>query len=762
MKDQRSAFGVVPKQLFILTLLITFGLSTMVSAINMYWAGANGANWNDINNWSSTAYTFTAVSSLPTSADVVRISENSVTIPSGFDAIASYIVVNTNDETKPAQIIVQQGGSLTSAFNNTASGACLYLRGGAIINNGTITLNVTNTPSGYAMTFENSTVAGVKTASSYSGSGTLKINAAGQTNGGALKFSQTVANPVFTVSTNNNYQFNLAPGRWPFTIQSGSNVSINGTGTVDLGTPTTPSASGLFNFTADNSALTVESGVTLHSRCNGTFGSENGIINLGKFSNIKLTNKGNINIQTNGANGIYCGSATTAPNLILNSGTLTVDGGTAVVFGGSGSAGIENTGIFSAVNVPSGSYSASVYAGGAGPYVIKNTAPGILNLAAGSGISPEIKEDFPSAAENYIDPQTPVNTLPFLVDNLLPESSKSHNWEVYFTDEFNDTKIDVTKWSVENKVYNRNIIKVTADENQVEVKDGNLNICYRKSPTDPLMYYAGRVNTQNKFATTYGYFECRMKIVKPEGYQIAFWMMPAGDGMKSTTPADGTANDGAEIDIIEACKLSNTYSSGMHYDGYGDDHKGAGRQISAPGLHTTEYHYFGLEWSPTFIKYYYDGKVGNTLTDPKLIVRVDEYILLTGMAWAETGWVEMDVRDNTLLNNGGTARAYIDHVRVFKNKTLSTAVSDLEQKKDIAEVYADNLEIVVRFNEQLAGTARIELYSANGMLVQEHRDLDLSTAQHSVRLKPGFQKTSSIYLVKVTVDEATECHKMIF
>jgi hypothetical protein len=746
------------KSLFILLFL---GLFFKTSAATFYWAGANGANWNDVNNWSSTASPVTAVTSLPTSADVVRVSENSVTIPTGFDAIANYIVVNTNNEAKPAQIIVQQGGSLTSAANNTGSGACLYLRGGAIINEGTITLNVTNTPSGYGMTFENSTVTGVNTASSYSGNGILKINATGQTNGGALKFIQTIASPVFTVNNTNNYLLNIASGRWPFTILSGSKVIINGTGTVDFGTETTPSVYGLFNIAGDNCALTVESGVTLNSKSNGAFVSENGIINIGKFSNIKFTNKGVISIRTNGGNGIFCSSATTAPNTILNSGTLNVDGGSAVIFGGSGLASVTNTGTFSAINVPSNAYSASVYAGSAGPYIIKNTAPGILNLASGLGISPEIKDDFPSATENIIDSQTPVGTKPFLLDNLLPANSQTPNWDVVFSDEFNDTKIDVTKWSVENKIYDRNIIKVTADENQVEEKDGNLNICYRKSPTDPLMYYAGRINSKDKYATTYGYFECRMKIVKPEGYQIAFWMMPVGNGMSSSTPADGTAHDGAEIDIIEACKLTETYSSGMHYDGYGDDHKGAGRHITAPGLHTQEYHYFGLEWSPDFIKYYYDGKVGNTLTDPKVIVKVDEYILLTGMHWAETGWVQVDVRNNALLNNGGTARAYIDHIRVFKNRTINTAVPDLKQKKDFADVFTDNQEIIVQFNEQSANFARIDIYNANGMLIKQYNKIDINSEQREVRLKTDTQLASTMYFVKASIEGKSVCKKVI-
>jgi len=199
----------------------------------------------------------------------------------------------------------------------------------------------------------------------------------------------------------------------------------------------------------------------------------------------------------------------------------------------------------------------------------------------------------------------------------------------------------------------------------------------------------------------------------------------------------------------------------MHYDGYGDDHKGAGRSITAPGLHNNEYHYFGLEWSPTFIKYYYDGKVGNTLTDPKVMVKVDEYILLTGMHWAETGWVQVDVRNNALLNNGGTARAYIDHIRVFKNKTINTSIPDLTQKNDIADVFADNKEIIVQFNEQSANFARIDIYNANGMLIKQYNKIDLNSEQREVRLKSDTHIASTMYFVKVSVDGESICKKVI-
>ena len=31
--------------------------------------------------------------------------------------------------------------------------------------------------------------------------------------------------------------------------------------------------------------------------------------------------------------------------------------------------------------------------------------------------------------------------------------------------------------------------------------------------------------------------------------------------------------------------------------------------MKAPGIHEKEYHIYGFEWSPTFLKFYLDGKL---------------------------------------------------------------------------------------------------------------------------------------------------------
>jgi beta-glucanase (GH16 family) len=225
------------------------------------------------------------------------------------------------------------------------------------------------------------------------------------------------------------------------------------------------------------------------------------------------------------------------------------------------------------------------------------------------------------------------------------------------------------KWTIENSIKKRIDVTLYADTNQVEEKNGNMYVYYRKSPISDTAYNAGRFNSKGKYAPTYGFLECRMHIVKPNGHQMAFWMMPEGNGMKAPQGVDGTANDGAEIDIAEGNK-ADAYSLGLHWDGYAKPaHKSNGAQVKTPGIHDQEYHVYGFEWTPTYLKFYYDGKVVREMTDPKLIPHVAHFIYFSGSCFGENNWLDGDIRKNDFIQKGGIDKSYIDYIRVFNNIT---------------------------------------------------------------------------------------------
>jgi beta-glucanase (GH16 family) len=268
--------------------------------------------------------------------------------------------------------------------------------------------------------------------------------------------------------------------------------------------------------------------------------------------------------------------------------------------------------------------------------------------------------------KSFVDPETLVSSQPFIVSDSSSIQPKNKKWKLVFSDEFNDSKIDTSKWNVENAPKKRVDIMLYSNNDQVQEKNGKAYIYYSKSTLNDTTYMAGRFNSNKKFAPTYGYFETKMHLVKPDGYQTAFWMMPEGKGMASATIPDGTANDGAEIDIVEGNKLG-SYSLGLHWDGYAKPaHKGTGGNIKMPNIHDTEYHVFGLEWTPTYLKFYCDGKVVKEITDPKAIPHVPEFLYFSGSCFGKNDWLEGDVRKNQFIQNGGVAEAYIDYVRVYQ------------------------------------------------------------------------------------------------
>ncbi len=280
------------------------------------------------------------------------------------------------------------------------------------------------------------------------------------------------------------------------------------------------------------------------------------------------------------------------------------------------------------------------------------------------------KGDYSTSESIFVDKATPKTATPFLMMDSKSNKTEKKDWKLVFSDEFNDNKIDTTKWTIEKNQKKRVDVMLYADENQVEEKEGKVFIYYRKSAINDTTYMAGRFNSQRKYAPTYGYFESKIHLVKPNGYQMAFWMMPEGEGMKSTQQPEGTANDGAEIDIVEGNKLD-AYSNGLHWDGYAKPaHKSNGALTKMPSIHESEYHIYGFEWTPTYLKFYYDGQLVREMTDPKLIPQVAHFIYFSGSCFGKSDWVNGDVRTNEFIQNGGVDKAYIDYVRVYQTEKI--------------------------------------------------------------------------------------------
>ena len=187
--------------------------------------------------------------------------------------------------------------------------------------------------------------------------------------------------------------------------------------------------------------------------------------------------------------------------------------------------------------------------------------------------------------------------------------------ELVWSDEFNDTALDATKWTPEVKDvwYNNELQATTSSRNNVNVTGGNLNITAIKENYNGRTFTSARINTKGKKDFIFGRFDVRAKLPKGPGLWPAIWMLGSND---STAPWPNCG----EIDIMElrgsAPTVNNTT---MHYGTNStSDHKQKGTQYTLPasasGDFSTDFHIFSLVRSLNQMRFYVDGTLYYTLT----------------------------------------------------------------------------------------------------------------------------------------------------
>ncbi|MCC5843061.1 MAG: glycoside hydrolase family 16 protein [Verrucomicrobia bacterium] len=158
-----------------------------------------------------------------------------------------------------------------------------------------------------------------------------------------------------------------------------------------------------------------------------------------------------------------------------------------------------------------------------------------------------------------------------------------------------------------------------APENVI-VEDGILRIKTEKrhghENNNPALgtreFTSGLIQSYDKFAQRYGYFEARMKLPTARGLWPAFWLMPdrgAESGLNIWRRRD-TGVGAMEIDIMEHLTEwgPGRMNAAAHWDGYGASHKHWGTTHVFYGPTPDGWHTFGLLWEPGKLTWFIDGK----------------------------------------------------------------------------------------------------------------------------------------------------------
>ncbi len=235
-------------------------------------------------------------------------------------------------------------------------------------------------------------------------------------------------------------------------------------------------------------------------------------------------------------------------------------------------------------------------------------------------------------------------------------------YELVWSDEFEGTALDTTKWTGHNNSLDSTIYKwydggyYTGD--CISVKDGYLTLSIRhedgSNPAKPKGWYFSTIHTQGLAEFSYGYFECRAKLAKARAGNCAFWLN-SNVAYDTSIPKE----EGNEVDIMESMRYGveheGSVENNIHYfDSTGHQRLHA-RWVIVDGNPYEEFHTYGVKWDKTGYTFYVDGKECRN-TDFGLAWGKEYIVLSNVMREAATQYVE----------DGDTGDFVVDYVRVYQ------------------------------------------------------------------------------------------------
>lgn len=275
-------------------------------------------------------------------------------------------------------------------------------------------------------------------------------------------------------------------------------------------------------------------------------------------------------------------------------------------------------------------------------------------------------------------------------------------YKLIFADEFDGDKVDENYWDVSEYVTANNHRTPSA----ISVENGSLVITSKpgKLPDGTDGYITGELSGKN-VNFSYGYFEIRAKLPRGAGNWASFWAVGKNTSDKPYRP---------EIDVFETFGTDTVVTSQLHswwYSGkkikgmYADEAQvaaGHAQHLTDSAVNVTgnldggsayvkedvksladDWHTYGCEWTPAYIKFYCDGFCYKTvdlksrLKDAEYGYPVAEYFmfssgctanLMIGNLLGRTESYVKQIDETTEL----PSKYYVDYVHLYQMETLGT------------------------------------------------------------------------------------------
>ncbi|MFA6086196.1 family 16 glycosylhydrolase [Mucilaginibacter sp.] len=245
------------------------------------------------------------------------------------------------------------------------------------------------------------------------------------------------------------------------------------------------------------------------------------------------------------------------------------------------------------------------------------------------------------------DVNQPAATAPFDATQTTTPRALTLIW----SDEFNGTSVDGSKWNIDVGNPNVNNEKEYYAVANAAVTGGNLVITAKNQSMGGQPYTSAKLTTAGKFTLKYGRIEARIKLPAFQGSWPAFWMLGSNIGTVNW-PQCG------EIDIMEQTNTSNVTLGTMHWNNNGHVYYG-----NSTPVNVTDYHLYAVEWDANSIRWYVDGTLFNTGNIANNINSTEEFhlpfFLILNLA------VGGDLPGNNINNGALPANMYVDYVKVY-------------------------------------------------------------------------------------------------
>lgn len=325
-----------------------------------------------------------------------------------------------------------------------------------------------------------------------------------------------------------------------------------------------------------------------------------------------------------------------------------------------------------------------------------------------------------------------ITLLTFMALLLLNTVAYSQQYELIWSDEFDQEQFNDTTWSAWiGTAYNNEDQYYSSRNRNIYVEGGNLYLVGLRENYGGREWTSGRIKSEDQFEFKYGKVEIRAKLPAGKGLWPAFWMLG------SHTSQVGWPY-GGEIDMMEYRGHLTAQTNGtIHFSAVNPENKTDGitdRRLIGDhydlpsGNFASGFHLFQFKWTDSKMIWSIDGTEYQTITREKIEAQTNYYpfdkpfYLILNLAIGGN-FLGDEQPDNTTPNRN---EVIIDYVRVYQDSNEPPNVSldyeevesieppqNIKLKADVNDVDGSINKVDFFLNGKKVGSDSLAPYSVN-------------------------------------------------